>query len=458
MTFAQLEAFIFEKVSDSYLPGLSAVAVKGNDVIWAKGFGFRNLDYGLAATPHTLYGIGSLTKSFTAMAIMQLAEQGKLSLTDPIDTYVPLDVHPHGQPILLWHLLTHSSGIPALGYAESVLRGVTGAGEDWLPIASAGDLLHFMREAQSWVVSAPGERWFYLNEGYAILGEVIARCSDMSYGDYVQAHILAPLNMQRSFFHKAQVDQDQDAATPYIITRDRTRIPSTYPYGAITADGGLISNALDLANYLAMYLAEGRFGGVQLLSPQSVQAMCTSRITLPLQHSSFGDPGYAYGFVVFPAFLGHQLVDHSGSVHTATAYFGFLPQQQVGIALLANGSGHALSQLGFYGLALLLGEDPEQLPFVQRERMLRSVEGVYETYKSTMQAEVKRSGDFLTVRMRTKYNDMIVPLIPETLEEHRRLFYTLIATHKLPVEFHLRDHDIELLFERYCLRRTGKLP
>jgi hypothetical protein len=136
---------------------------------------------------------------------------------------------------------------------------------------------------------------------------------------------------------------------------------------------------------------------------------------------------------------------------------GFIPERGLGIALLANGSGYPLSHLGMYALAILLGKDPEKLPFVFRERALNELEGAYETYKGTMKAQVKRSGDFLTLEVRDKYNDLIVPLVPETIRERAMTFYTLDAGYKLPVEFRVQEGEIDLLFERYRLRKTGKL-
>ncbi|MDH7476952.1 MAG: serine hydrolase domain-containing protein, partial [Candidatus Bathyarchaeota archaeon] len=89
MDFSRLEDFIFEKMSKTHLPGLSIAIVKDGEVIYTRGFCFRDVEYSLRATPNTLYGIGSITKSFTALSIMQLAEKGKLSLEDSVSKYVP---------------------------------------------------------------------------------------------------------------------------------------------------------------------------------------------------------------------------------------------------------------------------------------------------------------------------------------------------------------------------------
>ena len=102
MSFAKYERFILDKITDTRLPGLSAALVKGDEVVWSRGFGFRDLKTGLAATPQTIYSIGSVTKSFTCIAIMQLAEAGKLKIDDPIDQYFPFDIQPGGEKVRIW--------------------------------------------------------------------------------------------------------------------------------------------------------------------------------------------------------------------------------------------------------------------------------------------------------------------------------------------------------------------
>jgi len=252
MSFSMLEQYIFEKMAKTKLPGLSAAAIKNGEIIWSKGFGFRDISQGLPMTPHTLCAIGSVTKSFTAVAIMQLVEQGKIHLEDPIDKFFPFDIRPEGEPIRVWHLLTHSSGSPALAYAESMIRHAIGAGENWLPIASYSDMLAVMQNAQDWAISSPGSRWFYLNEGYVLLSYIIEKTSEMPYAEYVRINIFEPLGMKRSFFEKSDIDKDADVATPYIITQSGESIPSSYPYG-LKGDGGIISSVLDLAEYIKMY-------------------------------------------------------------------------------------------------------------------------------------------------------------------------------------------------------------
>ena len=457
LPLAKLEGFIQEKMAETKLPGLSIALVQGREVVWAKGFGFRDLEGGLPATPETLYAIGSVTKSFTALAILQLQERGKLSLDDPLEAHLPLELRPQGETVRIRHLLTHSSGIPALAYAEATIRAIIGAGGKWLPIAGYEDLLTFMRDAGDWALTKPGERWFYLNEGYALLGYIIEKLSGLPYEEYVKEHILEPLGMSRSTFRRQEVEKDPDAATPYIISRDGRQIPSRYPYGAISSDGGLISHVLDLARYVQMFLNGGEYEGRRLLSQSSLEEMMEPRVRLPWE-GPFGPMHYGYGLSIIPNFLSYKLVGHGGSVLVATAYMGFVPEKEAGVALLANGSGYPMVQFGQYALALLLERDPEELPTIAQERRLKELEGLYETYKGTMQAQVRRQGDFLRIEIRDKYTEQFVPLVPEELDEDVRRFYTLAGGQRLPVEFRVRDGRVELIYERYLLRKVGELP
>ena len=457
LKFSKLEAFIFEKLSDAKMPGLTIALIRGDEILWKRGFGFRDLSYGLAATPHTLFSIASVTKSFTCIAIMQLAEQGKLTVDDPIDAYIPFRLKTEREPVKIWHLMSHSSGIPALAYAESVIRSAIGAGEHWLPIGNTSDMLTFMEEAGDWAISRPGERFFYLNEGYVLLGAIVEKCSGMPYPAYVREHILKPLGMERSFFEKDDVESDQDVGTPYIITRDGERKASVYPFGGISSDGGMISNVVDLAKYVSMFLGWGEYAEARVLSRESVESMQVSRVRTPTE-SPFGDVGYGFGLGVVPDFFGRKLIAHSGNVGVATAYIGFVPEENDGIALLANGEGYPMSNFGMYGLALLMGEDPEKLPFVSRERALTEIEGIYETYKGTMKAQVKKRGDFLMMEIKDKYTDVIVTLVPSKLGKNLRTFYTLDNSNRLLVEFRVRKDETSMLYERYYMKKTSPLP
>lgn len=452
MDWQTFEAYVFEKMSKTKLPGLSIAIVEDGEVIYARGFGFRDLDSGSPMTPQTGAGIGSVTKSFTALSIMMLFEEGKISLDDPIDKFVPISLRPFNEPVRIWHLLTHSSGIPALAYAEAFIRHIVGEEATWVPIASVDDLKAFMSDAESWAAVKPGEQFFYLNEGYLLLGRVIEVASGKSYEDFVKERILKPLGMKRTTFRQEEIASDPDWATPYVIDREGKRIPSKFPFG-ISADGGLISTVLDLSNYLRFYLDRGKWDGKQLFSPESLEQMETPRIPLP--SPLFGNEGYGFGWSIYPDFLGRKLVAHSGSVLVYTAFVGYIPDAKIGVAVLANASGHPLSQIGMVALAMMIGKEPESLPFIRHDRLLEKLAGRYETYKGTMKLHVNRKGDALLLETKGRLLESSIPFLPEELTDSYARFFTIQHSRKVTAEFFIEGEKVTLLYERYKLVKVG---
>jgi CubicO group peptidase (beta-lactamase class C family) len=455
MDFHQVDHFVFQKMAATRLPSVTAALVKDGELLWSTAHGFRDLERAIPATPATIYGIGSVTKSFTALAILQLAEQGKLGLDDPVEDHLAFPVQPFGEQVRIKHFLSHTSGIPALAMSESISRSRTGTGDHWLPVATYDDLLTFLQEAQDWVFCRPGERWFYLNEGYVLLGKIIEQCSGMSYYDYLRQYILAPLGMDRTVYLPEEVEADPDAAVPYVVANDGSRIPSSYPYSAFNSKGGIISSVLDLAKYLGMYLNGGTAPGSRLLSKHSLDEMMQPRIPTAVKDSPFGPVQYAYGLGIFSNFLGRRLVGHGGSVRVSTAYLGFLPEDGLGVAVLANGAGYSPTFIGQYALAAALGEDPDALPFVQQETLLKSLSGHYLTYQGTMKAVVRKAGDLLMLTLEDRLNPVTLPLYPQETGQSPYVFYTHSGGARIDVEFHRQGGGISMLYERYAFRKTG---
>ena len=450
--FGGLEAFTLENMQKAKIPGLSIGIVESDKVIYARGFGFSDIASGIQATPRTLYGIGSVTKSFTALGIIQLLEEGKIRLDDSVEKYLPLKLQSLGVPVTIHHLLTHSSGIPDLAYADAFMNGVLGYDNSWLPVSSAEDVIAFMSDANDWAVSKPGERFFYLNEGYVLLGQIISKLSGLAYEDYVDQRILRPLKMDRTFFFKADVEKDGDKATPYIVNKEGGHLPSVFPYG-ISSDGGLISNVIDLSNYVKMCLNKGEFEGEKLLNRQTFEKIETPHILEPSE--TFGKDSYGYGWEIIPDFYGAKLVNHGGSVSVYTAHVAYLPERNVGVSVLAN-SGGLEPSIGLYALSQLIGEDPKTLPFLKVDRVLSRLEGQYETYKGTLKITIKKKKGILYFEYRNKYEEEVFPLTPERLEEDRATFYVIAGGVKTTMEFRMSDDKVELIGDRAKFVKKAK--
>jgi len=240
---------------------------------------------------------------------------------------------------------------------------------------------------------------------------------------------------------------------PYVNWAEQGRTPGAYVYSGIGAPGGIISNVLDLAKYARMYLTNSEV----IAKTSSFMEMVKPRVKTPVVSTQFGEETYGYGWGIKSNFFGHPLINHGGSVGVATAYLGFIPDKNVAAAVLINGSGYGTGMFGMYGLAMLLGQDPETLPYVRRERQLMELEGVYQTYKNTMRFEIRRAGDVLTLTEKDNFGSNSVTLIPESIEQDKRRFYVLNNNTKVYSDFHLDSKNIQLIHERYLLRKTGDL-
>lgn len=454
INWARLDEFVLEKMGATKLAAVSLAVVQGDEVIYQRGYGQRDLERGLPATPRSLYGIGSVTKSFTCLAIMQLQERGLLSVDDPVERFLPLTIRPGGELVRIRHLMSHTSGIPALAYLENLLRYKHGASDQYVPVGNLDDMLTFMNGAQDWAYTKPGERWFYLNEGYVLLGGIIEKLTGMDYTQYIQEKILAPLSMDRTTFDRDRFHSDPDAAVPYALGAEERHLAREYVWGQAQADGGMVSNAPDMARYIAMYLA----GGKGIISPESLAAMTAPETHNPTRDFTTGEPVSSYGFGLGASdFFGRRLVSHTGLMYVCTAAMQFLPEQKLGVIVLANGSGYPLANIGSFALASALGEDPWALPALATERCLLGLAGAYETYQGTYGARVRRQGDFLMLEFKTKHQSQVVPLVPLDLSDPANpRFYTLTLGRKMEVDFHVNGDRVDLIYERYRMRRTGK--
>jgi CubicO group peptidase (beta-lactamase class C family) len=460
MTFRErtpeLQDYIFERMSDAKIMGLSIAVIEDKRVTYSNGFGFRDFDRGTSATPRTTYCIGSVTKPFTALAVMQLCERGLMGLDDPIESYVDFTARPMGEPILVRHLLSHSSGFPSLGYAEATLGMATGTTDAWFPISSPSDLLVFMGGAEEWALSQPGRRYAYLNEGYILLGSIIEKVSGVGYADYVKQNILEPLQMRRTTFDEEDVEKDDDVATPYVTSQEGEKVATRYPYGQMIADGGLMSNALDMARFVTALLSGGELDDARVASPETVREMMAPKIrTTEEPHDEVGYRHYGYGLRVKTGFLGHSLVYHSGSVFGSSGYMGLIPDLGVGVAVLANG-GYFLEDIGEYALALLTGRDHLEIPYFRRTRQLDGLTGTYTAFKDTSSYEVSRSGGILELTMSFGRRTYTRPLIPVDLDGEPKEFKLYGIDAVTPVQFFRRGGETIMVYDRTMAKRRAR--
>ncbi len=310
----------------------------------------------------------------------------------------------------------------------------------------------WLNGAGDWVEARPGERWFYLNEGYILLGGIIEKLSGLPYAEYVRRRILEPLGMENTGFLG---EEFLELATPYVVPQEGQPKPGKIRPIPIGSDGALVSTALDLAKYLGMWLRRG----APLVKPESYAELVQPRVQMPAEPrfpEPVGPASYALGLSV-QKFLGRTLIGHGGSVLVYTAHVGFIPEEGVGVAVLANGSGYPMAQFAQAALAFVLGEPWEKLPFVQLEGLAERILGVYATYRDTMRVLVRPRGGALELCVEDREAPLIVVLDFEGFSGGEARFRAIFGDRTLPVIFRLKGKETELIYERYKLRRLSPL-
>jgi len=414
----EYEAFVAEIMERHQIPG-AAVAVARDGVIeYERGFGHRDVERGLVVTPDTIFGVGSITKSFTALSIMQLMEHEQLAPSDPVVEYLPEFTVPckeYTEQITIHHLLTHTTGLPPLPsryYAQyrdimsdpnrdriSLPYDVS----DFYPIDTFEDLARLVSELDFRLLGAPGEYFSYSNEGYAFLGAIIERVSGQQYASYVKEHILEPAGMDRTAFSLDTVDKLGEVTQLYSsVVEDAEKVvfatPGWWEKHAMYSCGHLKSTVRDLIRYINLYRERGMVNGTRVASPDSIEAM-----TQPYARQ-LGDRGsfYAYGLAVNPDFHGTRSISHGGGDKGVSAQLSLLVDRGVSVAVLTNLSGVPSGVIARGALNAALGlpaetpareYKPQQVPVETLKRFV----GVY---RSGEGAELEFSVDEGTLWIR----------------------------------------------------------
>jgi CubicO group peptidase (beta-lactamase class C family) len=320
---ARMEALIQARADDKTFMGAVLVA-RGDEIILSKGYGSANLEWSIPNTPSTKFRLGSVTKQFTAAAILVLAEQGKLGLDDSVKKHWP------GAPagwdaVTIFHLLTHTSGIP------NVTNDADFTQWKMHPSTPEKTLAHVRDKPLDF---APGERMSYSNSGYVLLGLLVERVSGQGYADFLRDNVFKPLGMNDSGYDVSAAIIPNRASGYAPGMRNAPYTDMTVPHGA----GALYSTTEDLLRW-----TQGLFGG-RLLSAASVEKMTT-----PFKND------YAFGVIVGNA-AGRKVVSHAGGIEGFNTDLRYFPDSKITVAVLANVNGPAAAQLSAQLGALAHGD------------------------------------------------------------------------------------------------------
>lgn len=440
-----VESFVADWLVTDSIPGAALAVVEGDSLRYADGFGARDLSANAPVTPDTLFPIGSCTKSVTALAIAQLADQGDLAFDDPVTAYVDHLSNAPGEPVTIAELLSHTSGMPTDGNSTALVTPV--------PFSGERDLRRYVADSADRRVTGE-ERFMYYNTGYIVLGRVVEAVSGERFADYVAEHIHEPLGMDRSAFDRERVHGDSDAANTYAM---REGGPEGIPFShdeLIHPPGGMASSARELSRYLRAMMHGGAFDGERVVSEEVVTELQTPSATRARLLDG-AERGYGYGWQTLPL-LDDELVWHSGSVGVSTAFMGYLREADRGVVVLCNTAPPTHPKYaGPAVLAVLDGAEPTEVPHFALKAKARPLVGEYESFHGVETATVERDGAALKLSLSSVLSAKELTLLPETLEPDDQSYYTVNeAGERVPVEFRVDGEDVEMLLQRWRFRKV----
>ncbi len=308
---------VFARYNRTNGPGCAVGVYRNGEVAFAQGYGMADLNQGIAISPRTVFYIASTSKQFAAASLQLLVAQGKVSLGDPLQKYIP-EMPAYATGVTLAHVLHHLSGIrDYLG-----LWGLSGrSGSDEIPEEAALELI----TRQQALDFAPGSRWSYSNSNYFLISLIVKRVSGMSLRAFAQAHIFGPLGMTQTHFHddKSEVvphraeGYEPDGKGGYRVVRTSF---------ALVGDGGLYTTVEDLARWDETFFNNRLSGG----GPAFIQ-----RLTTPGVLNTGDATDYASGLFIRP-YRGQPTISHGGSFIGYRAELLRFPAQHTSVAVLCN--------------------------------------------------------------------------------------------------------------------------
>ena len=360
-----LESWIKAQMEYRELPGMSIGIVYDQELIYSKGFGFSNLELKTPATPKTVYRIASITKTFTATAIMQLRDDGKLSLDDPIKKYLPWfeikNPFPEAPEITIRHLITHTSGLPR----EAAFPYWTDRKFPTIEeIASA--------LPNQEMIYASETKYKYSNLGLALAGEIVSVVSGVPYEKYIHENILESLHMESTSVFLSEKEKTEIAIPYSKRLSDGTRkiMPFTDSKG-ISSAANISSNVEDLSRYVSLQLRNGKQEGSQILKGSTLSEM--HRIQW-LNES--WTSGHGLGFGVWKHDK-YTVVGHGGWVAGNRTQISFIPKEKTGVIVMTNSDD---GSPGFFAGKILAQFTPIIKNAVAPETRVSEVDPSWEKY------------------------------------------------------------------------------
>ncbi len=364
-----LDQLITHELADKNIPAISIALVVDQKIVWARGYGFADPKKKVPATAETVYRVGSVSKLFTDLAVMELVERGALDLDAPVTRYLP-DFRPGNKfdkDITLRMLMSHRAGLvrePPLGnYFDNTVPSL----ERTVESLNRTNLVY-----------EPGTKTKYSNAGIAAVGFAIEKTQKQRFERYLYNHILDPLGMKRSSFEPLD-ELNKDLAKAVMWTYDGYEFPApTFELGMAPA-GSMYSTVNDLGKFLSALFAGGKGPGGQIVKAETLEQMWTPQYAKKDEKTGFGI-GFQIGELE-----GHRRIGHGGAIYGFATELSALPKEKLGVAVIASRdvTNGVTRRIASDALRLMLAvQDKKPLPVIEQTEpvgaeLARKVAGRY---------------------------------------------------------------------------------
>ena len=323
---------IIDYMNTAHWPSLALAIIKNNSMVWSKGYGYADIKNKREATNKTVYMLASISKTFTATAIMQLWEKGLFDLDDDVNEYLPFRVRNPNYPdvpITFRMLLSHRSGITSNFVNLFIIFSVFRVPYDYLgEYLNPGGKLY---SPKNWEDFPPGTQQTYSCVGYELLGYLVERLTNQSLPEYCTTHIFQPLDMKNTSYHPSDYTKEQLAVQYMYLLGKYIPLPAFEDRNY--ASGGLRSDLEDLSHYLIAYMNRGEYHGVRILQNDTVTLMFT------LQYPGDGYIRFGLGWEIFSDNNGSEnnlRIGHNGGFPGTQTYMFYHVSEDAGIIMFTN--------------------------------------------------------------------------------------------------------------------------
>lgn len=352
--WAAFDRYVAQAARDWHVPGLAIAVVSNDSLVFAKGYGVAEAGKPAPATEHTRFAIGSTTKAMTSAALGMLVDEGKLKWDDRVIDYLPeLRLYdPYAtRELTVRDILTHRSGLPSADLLWAVEEN-----QYTMP-----EMIRRLRYVKP--VTSFRSTWSYNNVVYAIGGLLVERISGMPWDAFIRTRIFAPLGMRESEPLVSAIRGKADVGIPHVELHDTIRIVPLRTTDAIASAGSVWSSVSDMSKWMRFVLDSGRVGDQRLLKAETFRELVAPEMRAPIDEYpalELAKPhffSYALGWFV-QDYHGKTVWMHTGSIDGESAIIGLLPEQKVGVYVLANLDHAELRHALMYQVFDLYGDRP----------------------------------------------------------------------------------------------------